>query len=144
MAAVVKEGDRVRIHYTGTLSDGREFDSSRGREPLEFTVGAGELIPGFERAVLGMHVGEKKVVTVAAEEAYGPYRPELVVEVPREQLPATLEPQVDQAVQIATPEGEVLPAVITAVSTASIELDANHPLAGEYLTFELEAVEIVG
>jgi peptidylprolyl isomerase len=143
LSNIVKPGDTVRVHYTGTLSDGSEFDSSRKREPLEFTVGAGELIPGFESAVIGMKPGEKKSITLPPEQAYGPHRPELVAEIPRSEFPASLMPVVDQQVEVHTQEGQVLLATIVAVSEQVVTLDANHPLAGEPLTFALELVEIL-
>ncbi|GIX47455.1 MAG: peptidyl-prolyl cis-trans isomerase [Candidatus Tectimicrobiota bacterium] len=138
-----KIGDTVKVHYTGKLIDGTTFDSSLQREPLEFTLGQGELIPGFEQAVLGMHVGETKTETVSADQAYGAHRPEMVFEVARQQLPPGLEPYVGQRLQMTQPDGAAIPVLVTEVNEASITLDANHPLAGKDLVFEITLVEIV-
>lgn len=134
----VKNGDTVKVHYTGTLADGTVFDSSLEREPLEFTLGEGQLIPGFEKTVLGMSAGESRTVTIPAEEAYGPYREEMVLEVPRTQLPADMEPQVGMQLQIGEEQGEGMVVQITQVSDSNITLDANHPLAGKDLTFNIQ------
>ena len=134
----VKNGDTVKVHYTGTLADGTVFDSSLEREPLEFTLGEGQLIPGFEKTVLGMSAGESRTVTIPAEEAYGPYREEMVLEVPRTQLPADMEPQVGMQLQIGEEQGEEMVVQITQVSDSNITLDANHPLAGKDLTFNIQ------
>ena len=134
----VKNGDTVKVHYTGTLADGTVFDSSLEREPLEFTLGEGQLIPGFEKAVLGMSAGESRTVTIPAEEAYGPYREEMVLEVPRTQLPADMQPQVGMQLQIGEEQGEGMVVQITQVSDTNITLDANHPLAGKDLTFNIQ------
>jgi peptidylprolyl isomerase len=138
----VSSGDTVRVHYTGRLGEGEVFDSSRQREPLEFTVGVGQVIPGFERAVEGMAPGEEKTVTVPAEQAYGPRRDELLLTVERGRLPAHLEPEVGQQLQM-NQGGQVAVVTVAEVSRESVTLDANHPLAGRELTFELELVEIV-
>lgn len=137
----VKPGDTVRIHYTGTLQDGTEFDSSREREPLAFTVGAGEVIPGFDAAVTGMTVGDRKTVTIPAAEAYGPHRPELVVEVPRAQVPPQIVPRVGQRLQLGRGD-QALMVVVREVSDETLILDGNHPLAGADLTFALELVGV--
>lgn len=134
----VKNGDTVKVHYTGTLADGTVFDSSLEREPLEFTLGEGQLIPGFEKTVLGMSAGESRTVIIPAEEAYGPYREEMVLEVPRTQLPADMEPQVGMQLQIGEEQGEGMVVQITQVSDSNITLDANHPLAGKDLTFNIQ------
>ena len=134
----VKNGDTVKVHYTGTLADGTVFDSSLEREPLEFTLGEGQLIPGFEKTVLGMSAGESRTVTIPAEEAYGPYREEMVLEVPRTQLPADMQPQVGMQLQIGEEQGEGMVVQITQVSDSNITLDANHPLAGKDLTFNIQ------
>jgi peptidylprolyl isomerase len=136
-----KPGDTVRIHYTGTLADGSEFDSSRDREPLAFTIGAGDVIPGFDAAVTGMTVGETKTVTIPAAEAYGAHRPELVVEVPRAQVPPQITPRVGQRLQLGRGE-QALMVVVREVGDETLTLDGNHPLAGEDLTFALELVEV--
>jgi peptidylprolyl isomerase len=138
-----KAGDTVRIHYTGTLDNGTRFDSSEGREPLEFNLGGGQVIPGFDAAVDGMAVGESKTVTIPAAEAYGERHEQLVQQVPREMLPDTIEPAVGMQLQSQSPEGQVMNLVVTEVNDASITVDANHPLAGQALTFSIELVEIV-
>ena len=135
--AEAKQGDTVRVHYTGTLGDGSEFDSSRGREPLEFTLGAGEVVPGFDRAVDGMREGETKTVTIPAAEAYGDVRPELLLRVPRAQFPAEL--QLEPGMQLQVGRGaQSFPCVVHEVGDDEVVLDANHPLAGEDLKFELK------
>lgn len=138
----VQNGDTVRVHYIGTLADGTEFDSSVGREPITFTVGQGQVIPGFEDAVRGMEPGEQKTVTIAAEDAYGPHREEMVLRVERASLPEGLSPEVGDRLALTTSDGQQVPVRVTAVSDDDITLDANHPLAGEDLTFAitLEAV----
>ena len=138
-----KSGDTVRIHYTGTLDDGTEFDSSAGRDPLEFALGGGQVIPGFDNAVDGMAVGESKTVTIPVEEAYGERHDQLVQEVPRNVLPDEIEPAVGMQLQSQSPEGHVMNLVITEVATETITVDGNHPLAGQALTFAIELVEIV-
>lgn len=138
-----KPGDTVKIHYTGKLEDGTVFDTSANREPLEFTLNQGQVIPGFEQAVLGMAPGESKTQKIPMEEAYGPYREEMVIEVSRQQLPADLEPEVGQQLQVQQPNGQAVPVFVTEVTDATVTLDANHPLAGEDLTFDIELVEIV-
>ena len=138
-----KSGDTVRIHYTGTLDDGTQFDSSAGRDPLEFALGAGQVIPGFDNAVDGMAVGEKKTVTLPAQEAYGERHEQLVQEVSRSALPGEIEPAVGMQLQSQSPEGQVMMLVVTDVGEESITADANHPLAGQALTFAIELVEIV-
>ena len=138
-----KSGDTVRIHYTGTLDDGTEFDSSAGRDPLEFALGSGQVIAGFDNAVDGMSVGEKKSVTIPPAEAYGDRHEQLVQEVPKSALPEEIAPQVGMQLQSQSPEGHVMNLVVTEVSEESITVDANHPLAGQELTFAIELVEIV-
>lgn len=137
-------GDTVRIHYTGTLATGEPFDSSMGRDPLEFTLGSGQVIPGFDTGVAGMAPGESKRITIPAADAYGPRMEEMTMEVPRAQLPAEADPQVGDQLVVGTASGEQFPVVITAVTDDSVTLDANHPLAGQDLTFDLTLVEIVG
>jgi peptidylprolyl isomerase len=138
-----KSGDTVRIHYTGTLGDGTEFDSSSGRDPLEFAVGGGQVIPGFDKAVDGMAVGENKTVTIPPDEAYGERHEQLVQEVPKSALPDEIDPAVGMHLQSRSPEGQVLNLVVTEVAAESITVDGNHPLAGQALTFDIELVEIV-
>ena len=136
-----KPGDTVRLHYTGTLDDGSEFDSSRGREPLEFTLGAGQVIPGFDEAVSGMRVGERKTVTIPADQAYGVRQEELILAVPRAQVPPHIALEVGQELQLSQ-EGHAFQVTVREVTDEQVVLDGNHPLAGEALTFALELVEI--
>jgi FKBP-type peptidyl-prolyl cis-trans isomerase 2 len=138
-----KTGDTVRIHYTGTLSDGSTFDTSSGREPLEFTVGSGQIIPGLDRAIAGMSVGEKKTVEVPASEAYGDRNPDGIQSVPREQVPDHIPLDPGTQLQVQTGDGRTLPVLVAEVTEEAVVLDANHPLAGKDLTFEVELVEIV-
>lgn len=137
-----KQGDNVKIHYTGTLNDGTVFDSSAGREPLEFTIGDGKVIPGFEEAVVGMAQGESKEVVIPSDKAYGPRNEDLVIEVSREQIPPHIKPEVDQQLEMGTPDGQVIIVKVVEVADASIKLDANPPLAGKDLTFKIELVEV--
>ncbi|MEC4685760.1 MAG: peptidylprolyl isomerase [Nitrospirota bacterium] len=139
----VKAGDTVRVHYSGFLDDGTVFDSSLEREPFELTLGQGMVIPGFEDAVVGMDVGDTKTVNIPTDQAYGPYRDELLVAVERSQVPPNIEPDVGMELQIRTPEGTVTNVTITEIDENSITLDANHPLAGKDLIFEIKLVEIV-
>ena len=136
-----KPGDTVRIHYTGTLHDGSEFDSSRGREPLAFTLGTGQVVPGFESAVMGMSRGESKTVTIPAAGAYGDARPELMIRVPRAQVPPNIELEVGQQLQLGR-GSEAIVVTVRDVGDDEVVLDGNHPLAGEDLTFALELVRI--
>ncbi|MTI44555.1 peptidylprolyl isomerase [Roseibium hamelinense] len=138
----VKSGDTVRIHYKGSLTDGTVFDSSEGREPLEFTVGSGQIIPGLEQAMTGMKVGESKTVQIAPEDAYGPLREEALQEVPRAQMPENIPLEVGTQLQVQNPDGQVMPVRISAVSDEAVLLDANHPLAGRELVFDVSLVEI--
>ncbi len=138
----VKNGDKVKVHYTGKLNDGTVFDSSAGRNPLSFTVGKGQVIPGFEKGVTNLKLNESKTIAIPAAEAYGPTRKELVVELPRTQLPAKPEPKVGLGLMLRDPQGRNLPARITEIKTDKVVLDLNHPLAGKDLTFELKVVGI--
>ena len=138
-----RDGDTVRVHYTGRLDDGTVFDSSHGREPLEFTVGAGQVIPGFEEAVSGMSPGEEKTVTIPANEAYGSRREEMVVRVPRERFPDHIQPQPGQQLQMVQGDQVAVVKVLEATGE-EVTLDANHPLAGQDLTFDLRLEEIGG
>ena len=140
--SAAKSGDTVSIHYTGTLDDGTQFDSSAGREPLEFTLGSGQVIAGFDAAVTGMAVGDKKSVRMEADEAYGERREELVQEVPRSALPDEIKPEEGMALQSQSPEGHIMNLIVTGVSDDSITVDANHPLAGQALSFDIELVKI--
>ena len=140
--ATAKQGDTVHIHYTGTLEDGTEFDSSRDREPLVFTLGEGQVIVGFDQAVLGMQSGETKRVTIAADEAYGQYEDDLVFEVDRAQLPASFAPVLGEQYQMEQGNGQTMVVTVSEMSNDSVTLDANHPLAGYDLTFDLELVSV--
>mgnify|MGYP005989452445 CR=1 FL=1 len=140
--AVAKTGDSVRIHYTGTLSDESVFDSSEGREPLEFTLGSGMVIKGFDDGVTGMAVGEKKTVNIPCVDAYGVINPEMMQDVPREQIPAEIPLEVGLQLQMQAPDGHVMPVTVVKITEESVTLDANHALAGKDLTFALELVSI--
>jgi FKBP-type peptidyl-prolyl cis-trans isomerase 2 len=135
-------GDTVKVHYTGKLDDGSVFDSSVEREPLEFTLGNGQLIPGFENGVIGMKTGEKKSVTIPADEAYGPRKDDLVVRVGKDKVPGHITPEPGLDVQIKQPDGMVINMVVTEVTDSEVTFDANHPLAGQDLTFDIELVDI--
>lgn len=137
-----KNGDAVKINYTGKLDDGTVFDSSEGRDPLDFTLGAGQVIPGFDEAVMGMTVGESKSVHIPADKAYGPRNEEMIIEAPRDQVPTDIKPEVGQSLQMGGPNGEVVMVVITEVNDTHIKLDANPPLAGKDLNFDIELVAI--
>lgn len=139
----VKEGDTVKVHYTGKLTDeGSVFDSSEDREPLEFTLGEGQLIPGFEDAVIGMEEGDSTTVDIASDDAYGERREDLELEVAKSDLPDNVEPEVGMQLQMQQQEnGQAIPVQITAVEDEVVKLDANHPLAGKDLTFDIELVE---
>ena len=141
--STAKSGDTVKIHYTGTLEDGTQFDSSSGRDPLEFSLGGGQVIPGFDAAVTGMSVGESKSVTITPEDAYGERHEQLVQQVPRDALPEDMEPAVGMQLQSQSPDGQVMNLAVTDVLEDAITVDANHPLAGLALTFAIELVEIV-
>jgi peptidylprolyl isomerase len=138
----VKAGDTVQIHYTGTLLDGSVFDSSQGRDPLEFEVGSGMIIPGLDTALPGMAVGDKKSVNVPCAEAYGPVKPEMQQGVPRAGIPADIPLEVGTTLQMQTPDGQAMPVVVVNVTEDEVMLDANHPLAGKDLTFDIELVAI--
>jgi len=137
-----KSGDTVKIHYTGTLDDGSQFDSSEGRDPLGFTIGAGQVIPGFDEAVDGMTVGEKKTVRIESAKAYGERHPEMVQQVPKSALPADMEVEMGMPLQAQGPDGQVMNLVVTGISEDAIVVDGNHPLAGQALTFAIELVSI--
>ncbi len=137
-----KSGDTVRIHYTGKLNDGTQFDSSSGREPLEFALGSGQVIPGFDNAVDGMKVGDSKTVTIPPEQAYGQKHEQLVQEVPKSALPPELKPEVGMQLQSQAPDGQTMQLMVTEVADETITVDGNHPLAGQDLTFDIELVEI--
>jgi len=138
-----QQGDKVKVHYHGTLRTGETFDSSEGREPLEFTVGTGQVIKGFDEGVKGMSVGEKKTVQVPVEDAYGEKSQELIIEFPKEQFPTDMAPEVGQQLMMSNGSGQSFPVTIKEVREDSVLLDANHPLAGQDLIFDIELVEIV-
>lgn len=138
----VKQGDTVSLHYTGTLSDGTVFDSSNGQSPLFFAVGSGQVIPGFDKAVHGMKVNEKKKFTISVNEAYGPVRAELLKEFPKDKLPPEIEPKVGMQLVMQGPQGQAIPVKIVKVANNSITIDLNHPLAGKDLTFDITIVGI--
>jgi peptidylprolyl isomerase len=144
MSEEAKEADTVKVHYTGKLDDGTVFDSSRERDPIEFTLGENQVIPGFEEAVAGMSPGESKETKIEAENAYGPFRNELVFELPKENFPEDAPLDVGQKFQASTRDGNALTVSIVEVGDDTITVDANHPFAGKDLTFELELVEIQG
>jgi peptidylprolyl isomerase len=141
--AQAKSGDSVRVHYTGKFSDGEVFDSSVGKDTPQFVIGAGQIIVGFDRAVVGMQPGEAKSVMFGPEEGYGVQQENLVFVVERQTLPAQLSPQIGQRHQIRQGDGSTMAVTVTAVSEENITLDANHPLAGRDLTFEIQLVEIL-
>lgn len=137
-----KEGDTVKIHYTGKLNDGTVFDTSEGSDPLSFTIGNGQVIPGFEEAVIGMAENEKKNVTIPPDKAYGERNEEMVINVPRKQVPPDINPETGQRLQMQGPNEQMIIVEVTEVSDESITLDANPPLAGKDLIFDIELVEI--
>jgi FKBP-type peptidyl-prolyl cis-trans isomerase 2 len=140
MTEPAKNGDRVRVHYTGRLDDGQVFDSSRDGDPLEFTVGAGEVIPGFDEAVRGLRVGDTRTVEISPEDAYGPRREGLVATVERARAQFPVEPQVGMNLLLPLASGDQLEVVVTEVTDTHVTVDGNHPLAGETLTFDVELV----
>ena len=140
----VKPGDTVKVHYHGKLTDGTTFDSSSGREPLEFEVGSGQVIKGFDDGVTGMGVGEKKTIQIPVDEAYGEKDDNMVVEFPKANFPPDMKPEVGMQLNMTNGSGQVIPVVIVDVKDDSVILDANHPLAGQDLIFDIELVEIGG
>ncbi len=142
--AQVKSGDTIKVHYHGKLTSGETFDSSEGREPLEFEVGSGMVIKGFDDGVTGMNVGEKKTVNIPVDEAYGPRNPEMVIEMPKERFPQDMEIAVGMPLGMSDQNGQQYQVTIVEIKEEVVMLDANHPLAGQDLTFDLELVEIVG
>ena len=139
----VTSGDKVRVHYHGKLRSGETFDSSDGREPLEFTVGGGDVIKGFDQGVMGMQVGDKKTVEIVAQDAYGDKHDEMVIEFPKTQFPPEMKPEVGMQLMMNNGAGQQFPVTITEVKDETVVLDANHPLAGQDLIFDIELVEIV-
>jgi len=138
-----KNGDIVKVHYTGKFDDDIIFDTSEGREPLQFKIGENTVIPGFEQAVVGMNPGDVKTVKLASEEAYGPHRDELVMDVPREKVPPAVNPKMGDILQVQLSNGQMSYALVTEVNEETLVLDANHPLAGRDLVFDIQLLEIV-
>jgi peptidylprolyl isomerase len=141
--AQAQQGDTVRVHYTGTLSDGTVFDSSQGRDPLEFTLGQGKVIPGFEQAVIGMGLGESRTAQIPVNQAYGPRDERMVLEIDRQQVPEDVELEIGDQLQLRRRDGDMSVVTVTDMTESSVTLDGNHPLAGEDLTFDIELVEII-
>jgi len=141
--AQAKTGDTVKVHYTGKLDDGTTFDTSADREPLQFTIGEGQLITDFEQAVIGMNPGDSKTVQIPSDNAYGPRHEEMVMEVDRQEIPEGMNPEVDQMLQVRQSDGQAFVVKVTAVSESKVTLDGNHPLAGKDLTFDIQLDEIV-
>ena len=137
-----KAGDTVKVHNTGTLDDGTQFDSSQGRDPLQFTLGAGNVIPGFDKGVTGMSVGETKTILIPSEEAYGPHHEQLTQDVPRSAMPADLELESGMVLNAQGPDGQTLNFTVVEFNDETVKVDGNHPLAGKDLTFALELVAI--
>jgi FKBP-type peptidyl-prolyl cis-trans isomerase 2 len=142
--AQVKKGDKVKVHYHGKLTSGETFDSSEGREPLEFEVGSGAVIKGFDEGVTGMNQGEKKTITIPYDQAYGPRSPEMVIEVPKERFPGDMKVEIGMPLMMSDDEDHQFQVVVTAIGENAVTLDANHPLAGKDLIFDLELIEIAG
>lgn len=138
-----KKGDRVKVHYTGTLTNGEQFDSSKGREPLEFTVGAGQMIKGFDAAMPGMTVGEKKIINILPGDAYGEKKEDAMIEFPRANVPADMPLEIGMQLQLRNEAGQPFPVIITEIKDDVIMLDANHALAGKELIFDIELMEIM-
>lgn len=139
----VKKGDKVKVHYHGRLTNGETFDSSEGRQPLEFEVGSGSVIKGFDDGVTGMSVGEKKTVNIPVDEAYGQKNPEMLIEMPKDRFPADMELEVGLPLMMSNGEGQNFQVLVHEIQEDSVVLDANHPLAGQDLIFDLELVDIV-
>jgi FKBP-type peptidyl-prolyl cis-trans isomerase 2 len=139
----VKKGDKVKVHYHGRLNNGETFDKSEGREPLEFEVGSGMVIKGFDDGVTGMVVGDKKTIDIPFDEAYGPRNPEMLIEMPKERFPKDMEIEVGMPLGMSDGQGQQYQVIVTEIKEEVVMLDANHPLAGHDLTFDLELVEII-
>lgn len=138
----VQKGDKVQVHYTGKLPSGELFDTSEGRDPLEFTAGSGQVIPGFDNAVIGMKEGEKKNVQIPVAEAYGEKSDEMIMDFPRSNFPEDITPEEGMELHLNDDQGNVMPVIVTSVGDEFVTLDANHPLAGHDLIFDLEVVKI--
>ena len=139
-----KEGDTVKVHYTGKFKYGIAFDSSAGADPLEFKIGSRRLIPGFEEAVVGMSPGESKTANIPAEKAYGRYQEDRVINVDRKDMPPEVEPEIGMTLEVCGPKGQVIPVQVTDIQGTTVTLDANHPLAEQDLIFDIQLIEIVG
>ncbi|MBU0681399.1 MAG: peptidylprolyl isomerase [Proteobacteria bacterium] len=139
---IIEAGNLVSVHYTGTFEDGEVFDSSQGRDPLSFQVGAGQMIQGFDQAVLGMKQGENKKITLAPEEAYGPRDEELLIDIPAEQFPEEMKLEKGMMLQLTNQAGQPVPATVAEISEESVKMDVNHPMAGKTLVFDIEIVEV--
>ncbi|MBN1993991.1 MAG: peptidylprolyl isomerase [Anaerolineae bacterium] len=137
-----ENGNTVKVHYTGKLEDGTVFDTSVDRDPLQFTIGRGQIIPGFEEAVIGMSLGESKTETIPPDKAYGPHHAELMLTLNRNQIPTHLTPEIGQRLEIHQPDGQTIGVTVSEISEKNITLDANHPLAGQELTFDIELLEV--
>ncbi len=140
--AQAKEGDTVKVHYTGKLEDGEIFDTSQDDDPLEFKIGGGKVIRGFEQGVVGMNEGESKTVEIPSDEAYGPHHQELVIDIEMDQFPDDLDPEVGQQFKMRQPDGPTIIVAVAEITDDSVTLDANHPLAGKDLTFDIQLIEI--
>ncbi len=141
--AQAKEGDTVKVHYTGKLEDGEIFDTSQDDDPLEFKIGGGQVIRGFEQGVVGMNEGESKTVEIPSDEAYGPHHQELVIDIEMDQFPDDLDPEVGQQFKMRQPDGPTIIVAVAEITDDRVTLDANHPLAGKDLTFDIQLIEIV-
>jgi FKBP-type peptidyl-prolyl cis-trans isomerase 2 len=139
---MVKNGDTIQVHYKGTLTDGTLFDSSEGSEPLEFKVGGGMVIPGFDQGVIGMAIGDKKTIHIPCDQAYGQLNDEAKITLPRSEVPEDMKPEIGMEMHLTDENGQVIPVLVIGLTDESITLDANHPLAGEDLNFDLELVSI--
>jgi len=140
----VKSGDKVKVHYHGRLTDGQTFDKSEGREPLEFEVGSGMVIKGFDDGVTGMSVGDKKTINIPFNEAYGPKNPDMIIDMPKDRFPKDIELEIGMPLAMSDGQGQQFEVIVTQLKEESVVLDANHPLAGQDLIFDLELIEIVG
>jgi len=139
-----KKGDKVKVHYHGKLTNGETFDTSSGRPPLEFEIGSGSVIKGFDEGVTGMLVGEKKTINIPVDEAYGPRSEDMLIEFPKDRFPQGMEIEEGMQLMMGNDSGQNMPVIVTEIKEDSVILDANHPLAGEDLIFDIELVEIVG
>jgi FKBP-type peptidyl-prolyl cis-trans isomerase 2 len=138
-----KHGDTVKIHYIGRLEDQTIFDTSEGKEPLQFQIGGNQVIIGFENGIIGMSLDESKTIAIPSEEAYGPYRKEMVIDVPSDQFPPNIQPEIGLQLSLRQDDGQVVMVTVTQLSESTVTLDANHPLAGKNLIFDVQLVEII-